>query len=93
MFFMSRSRRVRSSAKWDMLRQAQHDEVNSNTEQDKFRRAQHDEVVILGKVNRGGAEELLKGEGRGGQNHGGHSVIFTTVTARDRVNVYTLGSP
>ena len=55
--------------------------------------AQHDEVVILGKVNRGGAEELLKGQGRGGQNHGGHSVIFTTVTARDRVNVYTLGSP
>ena len=48
-----------------MLRQAQHDEVNSNTEQDKFRQAQHDEVVILGKVNRGGAEELLKGQGRG----------------------------
>ena len=53
---MSRSRRVRSSAKWGMLRQArlhqgfggqaQHDEVYSNTEQDMFRRAQHDEVIL-----------------------------------------------
>ena len=86
MFFMSRSRRVRSSAKWGMLRQAR-------LHQGFGGQAQHDEVVILGKVNHGGAEELLKGQGRGGQNHGGHSVIFTTVTARDRVNVYTLGSP
>ena len=66
---------------------------SSSTDLGMLRQAQHDEVVILGKVNRGGAEELLKGEGRGGQNHGGHSVIFTTVTARDRVNVYTLSFP
>ena len=60
MFLRTEVEGYSSSAKWGMLRQAQHDEVNSNTEQDKFRRAQHDEVVILGKVNRGGAEELLK---------------------------------
>ena len=39
--------------------------VCSSTEWSILRQAQHDEVVILGKVNRGGAEELLKGQGRG----------------------------
>ena len=47
-----------SSAKRDMLRQAR-------LHQGFGGQAQYDEVVILGKVNHGGAEELLKGQGRG----------------------------